>query len=301
MIIKDLQKYNLISYKVEQEGTLKDILLDKLNLSMRFLSKLKRDKSVFVNDKFQKYDYIAKVGDIIDIKIIEEPSHFEAEDMDIEIIYEDFDLVIVNKPPYIVVHPTKSHPNKTIANGITNYFKDKEENPRIRFVNRLDMNTSGLLIIAKNSYAHHILSEDMKENKITKKYLAVVKGIIKDDYGTIDAPIYRETEDSIRRTVDEKGQSSKTHFKVIERLNDATVVELLLETGRTHQIRVHLSHMGYPIIGDELYGYVDEDLIKRQALHAVKLELYQPRTKEKIKVKANIPDDIANLINKLKG
>ncbi|KXZ40220.1 23S rRNA pseudouridine1911/1915/1917 synthase [Alkalithermobacter thermoalcaliphilus JW-YL-7 = DSM 7308] len=301
MLVKNEQKHDLIVYKVKQGGkTLKQVLVDELNMSIRFLSKLKKDKSIFVNNQFQRYDYILKDNDIIKIQIIEESSNFEPENIDIQILYEDFDILVINKPSNIVVHPTKSHPNNTIANALAYYFKTKGENVRIRFVNRLDMNTSGLLIVAKNSYAHHILSEDMKQNKVTKKYLAVVKGVVKEDFKTINAPIYRETDDSILRSVDERGQKSITHLKTVQRLKDSTIVELLLETGRTHQIRVHLSYIGYPIIGDELYGYVDEDLIKRQALHAIELEFLQPRTKEKIHITAQIPDDMQNLINKLR-
>ena len=200
----------------------------------------------------------------------------------------------------MVVHPTKSHYDKTIANGISYYIDNQKENVKIRFVNRLDMNTSGLVIVAKNAYAHHTLSTAMSENKVEKKYITVVDGIIKENEGTIDEPIYRPTEDSIKRIIDERGQSSVTHYKVIERLENATVLEVSLETGRTHQIRVHMAHIGHGIIGDELYGYVDEELINRQALHAYKLEFEQPRTKEKLKFKADIPEDMKELISKLR-
>lgn len=301
MLDKKNQRYNLISYQVQDKGfTLKKILLDKLNMSVRFINKMKKDRNILVNSKYQTLSYETKIGDLIQIKIDEESNHFEPQDLNIQVLYEDFDIMMINKPPYMVVHPTKSHIDKTIANGIMFYLKDKSEEPRIRFVNRLDMNTSGLLIVAKNAYAHHLLSQDMKENKVTKKYIAIVKGVIKEDSGTIDQPIYRE-EDSIKRVVDERGQKSVSHFKVIERLENSTIVEVLLETGRTHQIRVHLSHLGYPIIGDEIYGYVDEELIKRQALHAYKLDFNQPRTKENLNLKAELPDDMKELIEKLKG
>jgi 23S rRNA pseudouridine1911/1915/1917 synthase len=301
LLDKKNQRYNLISYQVQDKGlTLKKILLDKLNMSVRFINKMKKDRNILVNSKYQTLSYETKIGDLIQIKIDEESNHFEPQDLNIQVLYEDFDIMMISKPPYMVVHPTKSHIDKTIANGIMFYLKDKSEEPRIRFVNRLDMNTSGLLIVAKNAYAHHLLSQDMKENKVTKKYIAIVKGVIKEDSGTIDQPIYRE-EDSIKRVVDERGQKSVSHFKVIERLENSTIVEVLLETGRTHQIRVHLSHLGYPIIGDEIYGYVDEELIKRQALHAYKLDFNQPRTKEILNLKAELPDDMKELIEKLKG
>ncbi|MCJ0054590.1 RluA family pseudouridine synthase [Clostridioides difficile] len=300
MFKKENQRYNLISYTNEEEMTLKEVLLDKLNFSVRSLSKMKREKSVLVNGVHKKPSLKVYSGDLIEVKIDEEKANFEPQDLNLQIIYDDFDIIMVNKPPFMVVHPTKSHYDKTIANGISYYIDNQKENVKIRFVNRLDMNTSGLVIVAKNAYAHHTLSTAMSENKVEKKYITVVDGIIKENEGTIDEPIYRPTEDSIKRIIDERGQSSVTHYKVIERLENATVLEVSLETGRTHQIRVHMAHIGHGIIGDELYGYVDEELINRQALHAYKLEFEQPRTKEKLKFKADIPEDMKELISKLR-
>ncbi|SCJ18529.1 Ribosomal large subunit pseudouridine synthase D [uncultured Clostridium sp.] len=300
MFKKEEQKYNIISYTSDENSTLKEILLDKLNFSVRSLSKMKREQTVLVNGKFKKPSINIEKGDLIEVKIEEDMANFTPEDLNLDIIYDDFDLIMVNKPPFMVVHPTKSHSDNTIANGVTDYIIKKNEKVKIRFVNRLDMNTSGLVIVAKNAYAHHTLSTDMSEDKVDKKYITVVKGIVKDDFGTINAPIYRQTEDSIKRIVDERGQESVTHYKVIERLNDATVLDVKLETGRTHQIRVHMNHIGHGIIGDELYGYVDEDLINRQALHAYSLEFEQPRTKEKLKFKAQVPEDMKKLIEKLR-
>ncbi|HFL3665627.1 TPA: RluA family pseudouridine synthase [Clostridioides difficile] len=300
MFKKENQRYNLVSYTNEEEMTLKEVLLDKLNFSVRSLSKMKREKSVLVNGVYKKPSLKVYSGDLIEVKIDEEKANFEPQDLNLQIIYDDFDIIMVNKPPFMVVHPTKSHYDKTIANGISYYIDNQKENVKIRFVNRLDMNTSGLVIVAKNAYAHHTLSTAMSENKVEKKYITVVDGIIKENEGTIDEPIYRPTEDSIKRIIDERGQSSVTHYKVIERLENATVLEVSLETGRTHQIRVHMAHIGHGIIGDELYGYVDEELINRQALHAYKLEFEQPRTKEKLKFKADIPEDMKELISKLR-
>ena len=300
MFKKESQKYNLISYTSEEDLTLKEVLLDKLNFSVRSLAKMKREKTVLVNGQFKKPSTNIFKGDLIEVKIDEDMANFEPQDLNLDIIYDDFDIIMVNKPPFMVVHPTKSHFDKTIANGVTDYIIKKDEKVKVRFVNRLDMNTSGLVIVAKNAYAHHVLSKDMSDDKVSKKYITVVKGIVKDDEGTINQPIYRPTEDSVKRVVDERGQASITHYKVLERLNDATVLEVKLETGRTHQIRVHMNYIGHGIIGDELYGYVDETLINRQALHAYSLEFMQPRTKEVLKFKANIPKDMKELIDKLK-
>lgn len=300
MFKKEEQKYNLISYTSEENSTLKEILLDKLNFSVRSLSKMKREKTVLVNGEFKKPSTNILKGDLIEVKIDEDMANFEPQDLNLDIIYDDFDIIMVNKPPFMVVHPTKSHFDKTIANGVTDYIIKKDEKVKVRFVNRLDMNTSGLVIVAKNAYAHHVLSKDMSDDKVEKTYITVVKGIVENDEGTINQPIYRPTEDSIKRVVDERGQVSVTHYKVLERLKDSTVLEVKLETGRTHQIRVHMNYIGHGIIGDELYGYVDESLINRQALHAYSLEFMQPRTKEILKFNADIPKDMRDLIEKLR-
>jgi 23S rRNA pseudouridine1911/1915/1917 synthase len=297
---KELQKYNLMSYRNEDTSILKDVLLDKLNFSVRSLSRMKREKSILVNGEFEKLNTKLKSGDLIEVKINEDKANFEPQDLKLNILFDDFDIIMVDKPPLMVVHPTKSHVDNTIANGVTHFIDEKGENVKIRFVNRLDMNTSGLVIVAKNAYAHHVLSDDMKYDKVEKKYITIVKGVLKDDKGVIDAPIYRSTDDSIKRVVDDRGQRAITHYKVLERLKDATVLEVELFTGRTHQIRVHMEYIGHGIIGDELYGYVDESLITRQALHAYSLKFEQPRTREVLKFDSNIPEDMKDLIDKLK-
>lgn len=301
MFRKEDQKYNIISYINEDENlTLKEVLLDKLNFSVRSLSKMKRYKTVKVNNEYIRPGDKINKGDLIEVKIEEDMADFKPQDLKLPILYDDFDIIMVNKPPFMVVHPTKSHFENTIANGVTHYVVEKSENVKIRFVNRLDMNTSGLVIVAKNPYAQFVLSSDMKEDKVEKMYIAVVKGVVKEDFGTINEPIYRPADDSIKRIVHEEGQPSVTHFEVVERLKDATVLKLKLETGRTHQIRVHLNHIGHGIIGDELYGYVDENLINRQALHAFSLKFKQPRTREDLEFKAPLPKDMEELIEKLK-
>ena len=301
MFKKEDQKYNISSYINEEENlTLKEVLLDKLNFSVRSLSKMKRYKTVKVNNTYIRTADKINKGDLIEVRIEEDMADFKPQDLKLSILYDDFDIIMVNKPAFMVVHPTKSHYENTIANGVTHYIMEKDEKVKVRFVNRLDMNTSGLVIVAKNPYAQFVLSSDMKDDKVEKMYIAVVKGIVESDFGTINEPIYRPTDDSIKRIVHEDGQPSVTHFEVVERLKDATVLKLKLETGRTHQIRVHLNHIGHGIIGDELYGYVDENLIKRQALHAYSLKFKQPRTREDLEFNAPLPKDMEELIEKLK-
>lgn len=302
MINKEKQRHNLITYTCTENGiTLREVLEGRLSMSSRFIAGLKREKNVYVNKRARKFDYMLEEDDTVEIRINEEPSEFKPQDIDLKVVYEDFDILVVDKPPFMVVHPTKSHDEATLANAAAHYFKSRNEKMKIRFVNRLDMNTSGLVVIAKNPYAHHIISEDMAKDNVAKKYITVVKGVPENEEGTIDIPIYRPTEDSIKRTADSRGQSAVTHYRIKEKFQNAALLEVRIETGRTHQIRVHLSHIGHPIIGDELYGYVDESLIERQALHACGLELRQPRLRDKIELQAGIPDDFVSLIEKLKA
>ena len=301
LFIRDGQKWNRFVIRVDRDLKIKDLLIDELNFSVRSISKMKRDKNIYKNGQPAKPTSMAKPGDIIEIEINEEKAGFEGQDLGITIVYEDQDLIVADKPPFMVVHPTKSHFDGTLANAITYHIGRIGEDCRIRFVNRLDMNTSGLVVIAKNSYAHHKLSLDMGQDRVHKEYLAIVEGIISQDSGTLDFPIYRETEDSISRVVDPRGQRSITHYRVLQRLDGASLVNLRLETGRTHQIRVHLSHIGHPIMGDDLYGRPDSSLIDRQALHAYKLIFDQPRLGDRIELKSSLPKDMVGLLEKLGG
>ena len=291
---------------LEYDGVkIREYLKEELELSSRLIRRASVEKRIFVNDEAVKMNFKLKSYDKVKIDLNREESQdITPEKMDLDIVYEDEDILVVNKKPFMVVHPTKSYQSGTLANGVLNYFKETGQNCIVRLVSRLDMNTSGLIVIGKNQYAHMALSKEMKNNNMKKRYIAIVHGNLKEKEGTINVPIYRpEKEDgfnSIKRVVDERGQRSITHYKVLERLKDATVVELKLETGRTHQIRVHLAHLGYGIIGDELYGYVDESLIKRQALHAYSLKFKQPRTREDLEFEAEIPEDMKELIKKLK-
>ena len=287
------------------EGTkIREYLKMEMGLSTRLIRSASIEKRIFVNDIPVKMNRVLNEGEIIKIDLAKDESQdITPEKMDIEIIYEDEDILVVNKKPFMVVHPTKSYQSGTLANGVINYFLESGQNCIVRLVSRLDMNTSGLIIIAKNQFSHGMLSKEMSENKVTKKYLTVVHGILENKEGTIDLPIYRPegTDFGIMRVVDKRGQRSITHYKVIEKYENASLVECTLETGRTHQIRVHLSNIGHPIYGDSLYGYGDEeqDFIERQALHAYSLDFKSPRTGEIISLKSDLPKDIKDLIEKL--
>ena len=293
--------------KVEEKYdgiVIREFLKEELELSSRLIRRAAIEKRIFVNKEAVRMRKVLHTGDIVEVKLERvESQNIIPEKMELNIVYQDEDILVLNKPPYTVVHPTRGYPTGTLANGVLYYFNETNQNCIVRLVSRLDMDTSGLIIIAKNQYAHMALSKEMQLNHLEKRYLAVVHGHLQKEEGTIDLPIFKpEDEESIfKRIIDERGQRSITHYKVVKKFKDATLVECLLETGRTHQIRVHLSHIGHPIYGDTLYGYGEEEkeLIPRQALHAYGLDFKSPRTKEKLSLRAELPEDILNLINKL--
>lgn len=284
---------------------IREYLKVELGLSTRLIRSASINKKIFVDDQVVKMNRILNAGEVIKIDLDKDESQDIApEKMEIDIIYEDEDILVVNKRPFMVVHPTKNYQSGTLANGVINYFKESNQNCIVRLVSRLDMNTSGLIIIAKNQFSHGMLSKEMSENNVGKRYLAIVHGIPEKDSGTIDLPIYKPEgiENGIRRIIDERGQRSITHYKTIEKFQNASLVECKLETGRTHQIRVHLSSVGNPIYGDTLYGLGnEEELIERQALHAYGLDFKSPRTGDMLSLKSELPKDMGDLIEKIKN
>lgn len=247
----------------------KEILKRRMNFSTRLIRRLKLDGGVSVNGEASRLDREVGTGDVIQVEFPEEKSGFLPQEIPIDVVFEDEDLLILNKQPGIVVHPTKGHPHTTIANGLSFRMEQTKEFFKIRFVNRLDMDTSGLLVVAKNAFAQEHLQQQMKENRTVKKYIAVVEGIPDSQQGVIDLPIGIIDENAVGRWVTPEGYPSVTHYRVLKTIEDRrSLLELRLETGRTHQIRVHLSYIGHPVTGDSLYGSPVPALIGRQALHA---------------------------------
>ncbi len=280
------------------ESSLKEFLINK-QISARLFRRLYKHKNILVNGKHRRKDLPVKAGDKIILIMEEEQNNIEAERMDLDVIYEDFDLLILNKPERTVVHLTKSHEKGTLSNGITYYFEQKGLKRKIRFVNRLDMDTTGILIVAKNPFAHQQLALQFEEETVVKKYLTIVEGLVREDVKTIDLPIGGKEIGSIRKWVDSNGQRAITKYIVKERFRDKTLLEVQIITGRSHQIRVHLAHIGHPIIGDILY-YEANPYIDRQALHSHYLKLKHPRTGEDVEFMADLPKDMINLINIIK-
>ena len=269
------------------------------DFSARLRNRIKREKLTMRNGVPAEGWHKVSEGDVISITLPDEHSNFEPEDIPIDIVFEDDDLLVLNKQPGLVVHPTKGHPAGTCANALAHYMEETGKVFKIRFINRLDRDTSGLLLVAKNAYCQNHITEQMKKNHISKKYISIVKGQLTSETGTIDLPIGRPDPEDIRRGVTPDGAPSVTHYEVIEHLDGHTLVELTLQTGRTHQIRVHMSHIGHPVLGDSLYDE-ESDIIGRQALHAHKLTLIHPITKEQMEFEAPLPEDMKNAIASLR-
>ncbi|SDI78927.1 RluA family pseudouridine synthase [Proteiniclasticum ruminis] len=294
--LQSIEKNIPLTYVGEK---IKTYLKDELGLSTRFVRSAALSKRILINGKTVKLDYILREEDQLRIHLeAKEHQEIEAEEIPIHVVYEDDAILVLNKEPYMVVHPTKSYQSGTLSNAVMHHYKSNGKNTIIRLVSRLDMNTSGLIILAKNQFVHSRISQDMQADLYEKYYVAIVKGAFPEETSLIDLPIYRDEEGAYQRVVDERGQRSLTEVKVLHYANGHTLLLLKLLTGRTHQIRVHLSHLGYPIIGDELYGG-DLTIMKRQALHAVYLSFRHPVTEEKMSAYAEVLEDFKEAAQKI--
>lgn len=276
-----------------------------LDVSRSKVSKMIKNEEILVNGKKTKNSYILKENDLVEVgEIKEEIMQALPEKMDLDIIYEDDDVIVVNKPNGMVVHPAVGNKSKTLVNGLLYHSKNLSTiNGEFRpgIVHRIDAYTTGLLMVAKNDKAHKILAKELEEKKTTRKYIALVWGIINTDTGTIDAPIGRDINDRKKMAVtDINSKDAITHFKVIERYSNATLIELKLETGRTHQIRVHMNYIGYPVVNDPVYGI--RKLIDNtgQCLHAKTLGFIHPTTHEYMEFDSPLPSCFENILKQFK-
>lgn len=299
----------LITANLEDAGARLDSFLAKRmeNTSRSAAQQLIDDGRVTLRGKAVKSSYKVAENDEFSVELPEtvEDAGLEAQDIPLDVIYEDGDLIVVNKPKGLVVHPAPGHSDGTLVNALMYHCGDSlsgvggELRPGI--VHRIDKETSGLLIAAKNDFAHRHLSEQLKDRSLSRVYETIVRGNIKDEAGTIDAPIGRHPTDRKRMAVTEKNsKKAVTHWEVIARYNSYTHIRCILETGRTHQIRVHMASIGHPLLGDFTYGSPSpEKGLEGQCLHARQLKLIHPRTKKQLVIDSEIPDYFKSVLDKL--
>ena len=292
----------------EEKGKRLDTYIPSVDTDITRTSaqRLIEDGNILVNGKNAKVSYKIQENDKISVEI-PEPKQIElkAQNIPIEIVYEDSDIIVVNKPKGMVVHPANGNPDGTLVNAIMAICKDSlsgiggEIRPGI--VHRIDKDTSGLLIVAKNDNAHVKMSEQIKNHEVKKTYIALVRGVFKENEATIDMPIGRSTSDRKKMAINKNGKNAITHIKVLKRFDKYTLLKVNIETGRTHQIRVHLSHIGYPIVGDYTYsnGKNEFDVVG-QCLHAQKLEFKHPITQKDMCLEAELPQYFNDILDKLK-
>ena len=292
----------------DEDGDRLDVYLADqfVDMSRSYIQKIIKDKKVTVNGKVEKAKYLVKEEDKIVIEI-PKPKVLEVvpQDIPIEIVYEDDDIIIVNKPQGMVVHPAPGNYEGTLVNAILYHCKGNLSsiNGVIRpgIVHRIDKDTSGILMIAKNNNAHNCLAEQLKDHSITREYEFICHGVFKEDNVTVDRPIGRNPKDRLKMAIVPNGKRAVTHFEVIERFNGYTHVRARLETGRTHQIRVHAMSINHPLVGDPVYGPKNSKIkLNGQALHAKKLGFIHPTTKEYVEFDSELPDYFQKLLEKLR-
>jgi len=280
-------------------------IADKTELSRVMVQKLIEENEILVNNKPQKSSYKVFAGDEITINIPEaKNTTIEAKEIPLNIIYEDKDILVINKQKGLVVHPGVGNYDETLVNAIMAHCKGElsgiggEIRPGI--VHRLDKNTTGILIIAKNDKAHINLSKQIQDRKVKKIYIALVRGVITENEATIDMPIGRSTKDRKKMAVNKRGKNAITHFKVLKRYDKYSLVEIHIETGRTHQIRVHMAEIGHPVIGDDTYSNGKNEFgINGQLLHAKSLEFIHPTLNQKMYLEAPLPDFFEDILRKI--
>ena len=284
-----------------------DIYLSENNeeLSRSAIQRLIEEEKIQINNKKAKASYKVQLGDKINIKEVPAKEiELKAQNIPLEIIYEDDDIIVINKPKGLVVHPANGNPDGTLVNAIMAICKDSlsgiggEIRPGI--VHRLDKDTSGILIVAKNDQAHVNLSEQIKNREVKKTYIALVRGVVKENAATIDMPIARSKNDRKKMAVDRKGKNAITHIKVLKRYNEYTLLEVNIETGRTHQIRVHLSEIGHPVVGDVVYSNGKNKFgVVGQCLHAKSLDFKHPVTGKEMHLEAELPEYFKKIVDEL--
>ncbi|HYM70497.1 MAG TPA: RluA family pseudouridine synthase [bacterium] len=274
-------------------------------LSRSRIARLSAEGHVLVDGSPRKPSFHLQTGQTVRVELpVPAPTGLVPEAIPLDVVYEDADLLVVNKPAGLTVHPAPGHPSGTLVNAVLARVRDLPRTGgalRPGIVHRLDKDTSGLLVVAKTEDAHRALAAQLRARTISRTYLALVRGRIARDEGTIRAPVGRHPSHRTRQAVTERGRPAVTHYAVLERFAEATFVACRLETGRTHQIRVHMAHIGHPILGDPVYGRAPVPELRRQALHAARLEFTHPATGFRLMCTASLPDDIAGLLARLRA
>lgn len=275
---------------------IKYILKTKLFMSQRLISKLKkRQDGILLNGSPAYVVHVVHTGDVLTLRLSDEEDNSEnivPTKGDVDIVYEDDDLLLINKPAGLSVHPSMGNFYDTLANYVAYHYKNLGLAFTFRPINRLDKNTSGLMLVAKNSYAQDSMAKLHREGLLKRQYLALVEGEMRDDFGTVEVPIARADASAIKREVNPLGKYARTDYKVIKRLDGASLLEVSPITGRTHQIRVHMAYIGHPLMGDFLYGNECTDVISRHALHSYKIQFMRPFSGEQKAFEISLPDDI---------
>ena len=289
--------------KGDENQRLDNYLALNTDISRSKIQSLIKEEKILVNNHLEKNSYLVRENDEITLEYVETENHLKPEKMNLNIVYKDNDIIVINKPNGLVVHPAPGNYEHTLANGLAYYsnsLSDINGEFRPGIVHRIDAYTTGLLVVAKNNKAHEVLALELAKKEVKRTYLALVWGVITEDSGTIDAPIGRDPSDRKKMAINPKGKEAVTHFKVLERFKKATLLEVYLDTGRTHQIRVHMDYIKHPIVNDPVYG--KRELIDEtgQCLHAMKLELIHPTTKEKMEFTCDAPECFKNILEKLK-
>lgn len=290
-----------MEYKVSKDGIRLDVFLSEVTAESRSqVIKMIKNDEVLVNGKKVKGGYLVKCDDVVSVNHVPLDMSVSPEKMDLDIVYEDDDVIVVNKANGVVVHPAPGNYHGTLVNGLLYHSKLSDTNGEFRpgIVHRIDAYTTGLLMVAKNNKAHEILSSELASKKTYRKYVALVWGVINNDTGLIDAPIGRDPKDRKKMAVVSSGKSAITHFKVLKRFENATLIELRLETGRTHQIRVHMNYIGHPVVNDPVYGRHDLIDDSGQCLHAKELGFVHPRTGEYMQFDSEIPLEFLNVMKR---